>query len=87
MIVGAEDLKQIEVLIKALKRTKFEDLTGPEVLGVAFAFQWLGEIKERINVEINPQSTSAPTPVFKEDKPPIKKATTVRVKRGQRANK
>lgn len=82
---GIEDKKHLDNVIKGLQRAKFTEISGPEILSMAFAFQWLGELKVLIEAEIKtpPQPTTpipSPTtpsaqsmPEVKEEKPSNKR--------------
>jgi len=54
-ITGAtdEDRKRYDVLVNALKHTRFESLSGPQVLSVAIAFEWLHDLKSAMDAPQN----------------------------------
>lgn len=60
----AEDLKQIDNLIKALKVASFKDVTGPQVLSLALSFQWLGELKQMVEENLKQPPVSQPSPIL-----------------------
>lgn len=64
--LGVEDIKQLDNLTKGLKRAKFNDLSGPEILAMAFTFQWLAELKADIEQSLLPP----PSPSIKSE--PVK---------------
>lgn len=42
-----EDEQRAATLLTVLKRGKWAELEGPEILGIAQAWEWLGALKSR----------------------------------------
>jgi len=75
MKVNKADLIQVENLIKALRKAKFDSLEGMEVLAMAQMFEWSGGLLKRIQEELRLEEQ------FKSEKkeeeiPPSNKKTT-----------
>lgn len=68
MEVTKTDLARAEVVMKALKRGKY-DLEGEEVLAFAQAFHWVAELFGRIKTSLDtPPPVALPEPIKKRSK-------------------
>jgi hypothetical protein len=69
-----DDLKQVNNLIGMIKKSHFKELSGPEALSVALVFQWVGELKSRIESELKAPPVQTPPPPTRTPSPEPKKA-------------
>jgi len=60
MKVTNSDKIQIENLAKSLRRAKFNDVSGEEVLAMAQMFAWVGNMIQRIQKELEGEAKAPP---------------------------
>lgn len=85
-----KDKLYVDNLIRALRKAKFEDLVGEEILALAEAWRWLGQLGLTLDKEeelpaiqvITPLDESAPTFALTEPAPLAKPTHSKRSKEG-----